>query len=238
VPEGFDEHPSGKRSRTVRIERFRIRDGKGDLVDRSVTGAPGKVTLSALNVDVRDIQVPTGGGRIPFELSARVNGKRTDRMTAEGWYDAATQSADVELALTDMFVPTAEPWYRGRHTTATLGDGSLGMKVDLEMKNGAYQAKVSLSLAEVAFAKEGLFLGVPTPVARKLLQDGRTPLALEMKLQGRLDDKSRLQQQILSALLAEVARRAGEAGVGVVADELKKNGLKGATQAFGNLFGR
>jgi hypothetical protein len=244
VPEGYQSKPNAPGEATgkplaLKIGRVRVRDGKGELLDRSAADA--RFVLSDLNLEVDELALPQGPGRIPFELRARLDGKRQGQLAARSWYLGATRSAQLEFQLTDLFVPKAEPYFRGKHTTARLEDGALGLKLDLTMAEGAWKAKVALSLEELIFDREGLFLAVPTPVVRKLLQDDKKAFELALTLEGDLADRAKLQHKLVAAVLVELGARTRKKGLESLTGVDGKGAaeaVKGAGKAAERLFGR
>lgn len=222
----------------VLIEKIRLRDGKGELVDQSVTGAPAHFTLSKLEVTVTRVALPTGAENIPFELSMQLEGKRVGKLEAEGWYNPKSRSAEVELELRQLFLPHAEPYYRSRQTTAVLSDGVFELDTDIRMTNGKYVARNRLTLAELAFSKEGLFMGVPVAVFQKRLKDQGKPFEIEAELEGSLDDKSKLQQELAALVVKALVKELGQQALGDLMEGVQKGEIKRPEDALNKLFGK
>lgn len=214
---------AGDSTRAISIGTVEIRDGRGDLIDHSVHGAPAKFALTALQVSVEKIHLPAADAPIPFELSATLAGKRVGRITGEGWYNLKTDSAELELALGTIFLPHAEPYYRSARTTAGVSNGTLDLQTTVKMTNGKYVAQNHVQLAEVAFAREGLFLGVPVVLLANHLKDPSQPFVLDVEVQGSLDGDSRLQQQLAAAVAKELGKKYGKKAAESVAAELQKS---------------
>ena len=222
---------SGSSSMRISIHRIRIKDGKGDFVDRSVYGTPAEFSLTDLQVSVDKVVLSARDEPIPFDVSARLVGKRTGKLKAKGWYTAATKSARLDLDVDDFFLPKSEPYYRTRHTTASLSDGVLQLAANVEMKNGQYDAKVDVTFGDIAFSREGLFLGVPVVLLQRHLRDQRKPFHMQAHLNGKLGDKSKLQQQLVDAVVQALAKEIGEQALSQVAEDLKRGDLPAAGES-------
>jgi hypothetical protein len=200
-------------SRGLHIGRIEVRGGRGELVDHSVVGVPAKWKISGLDVTLRDVAAPVRPGKIAFEVATRLDAERIGTLRTRGWYDPGSDAAEVDFRLDDAFLPLLEPYLRGKHTTTPIRQGLAALEVRLRLANGEYVAPSRLELWDVGFSREGLFLGAPTSLVRKLLSDGARPLVVEVELRGKVSDPSALQRQLLAALLKEVGKEVAAGGL-------------------------
>ena len=75
-PAKKDEEASETR---VKVGRIQISDGSADFEDRSVYGAPAKIKLTDLELEVEDVAMPLGAEKIPFDVSMKLEGKRVGK---------------------------------------------------------------------------------------------------------------------------------------------------------------
>ncbi len=225
-------------SQAILIDTLKIRRGKGDLLDRSVSGPPAKFTLTELELRADTLAVPSRDERLHFEVSMKLEGKRIGTMHAKGWYEQSSRAADVEFKLAELFLPQAEPYYRGKHTSAAISDGVLAVASTIVMKDGKYVASNVVQLSGLAFTKGGFFLGIPVGILREHLEKGGKPMVVELELEGSLDDKSKLQQKLVSEVVKVLAKELGSKALSHVADEFKKSVSGEGESAIKSFFGK
>lgn len=223
----------------MRIDHLRISDGRAELEDRSVSGPPAKLALRDLDLKVDDVVLPMDDTKIPFELSTELEGKRVGKLEADGFYVAKSRTAEVDADLSSLFMPTAEPYYRSKLTTATLSDGIVDLETEVKMENGKYVADVELTFSDVAFSRDGLLFGVPVALFIDREKEQKEPFTLKTKIEGSLDEREDFQDKLLAALVKEVAKELGKkAAMNAVQDAAKKGLGEQGKGALESLFGR
>jgi len=224
-------------AKAVRVGKTVIEDGKGEFIDQTVGQPPARFTITGVNLSLGEVRVPQVPGAIPVSASMTVQAQRPGQVKVDGAYDPMARTGSIKLGIKDLFIPLAEPYFRGPDTTARLADGTVGLSVDAKMKGaGAIGLSGELTLADLKFAgSSGKFFGVPVQVVAEYLRTHDPRLTIPFEVEGNMDRPEELRVQVVSVIVKRMLERLGQQEVKKVTDKLKEGDVEGAKAEVKNL---
>lgn len=215
----------------VYVGEVEIEDGSGEFVDRSVGKPYARFKITDVDIEVKGLSYPQTSSRIPATISMVIEGPREGRFRLAGWFDPVTDSGDLDVAVSGLFIPHAEPYYRSKYTTAKLSDGTLDLKLGLKMKNGAVVLPGEITMAKLKFNTDrGKFFGVPASAVGKYFTEQRKPLTIPFEVEGHIDRPDEIRIKVISVIVKRMLAKLGAQEVGAVADKLKEGDVEGAEE--------
>jgi hypothetical protein len=166
------------------IKRITIRDGKGDIEDRTLDGPPARVTLEDIQLNLEDVKYPPQPGAVYVDGSAVIKGQPDGHVSLSGWIDRVDQSADLKIRITSLDLRHLHPYLRRRMRTLETATGKADIQVNLVMNSGVYDATGEVTITDLNLLREeGEGQGFAADLLRQYvkLQGNRVSAPFEIK---------------------------------------------------------
>jgi len=206
------------------IGKVEIEDGSGEFVDKSVGHPYAEYKISDVDIELSNISVPTVSDKIPFEISMTIEGARAGRFEQSGWFDPVANSGEIDLEVSNLFIPLAEPYYRSSNTTAKLSDGRLDLDLEMKIKNKEVVMPGEVKMSDLKFAgTSGKFFGLPADAVADALESRKLP-TIPFEVSGNMDHPDQIRVAVLRKIAEKLAK---ELGLKEVEKRLEQELLKG-----------
>ncbi len=220
---------------TVTISKVLLQDGVLELFDTTVSRPALKTRLERLDAVVHDIEAPSPGTKIRFELAAKVKGIRRDgRAKISGWVGPAQEDSSSQITLAGLDLVSLQP-YLVRIGEAQVRKGSLDLRLNSEVRAKKLDGKGKMIIRDLEFGPSRgyveTFMGVPRRALINFLKNNDNAIDVDFVLTG---DTANPNFSINEAITTRVAMgMAAELGVSIVGlaedfGNLGRRGLEGA----------
>jgi Domain of Unknown Function (DUF748) len=220
---------------TVTISKVLLQDGVLELFDTTVSRPPLKTRLERLDAVIHDIEAPSLGSKIRFELAAKVKGIRRDGSAKiSGWVGPAQQDSSSQITLDGLDLVSLQP-YLVRIGEAQIRKGSLDLRLNSEVRAKSLDGKGKMIIRDLEFVPSRgyleTFMGVPRSALINFLKNNDNAIDVDFVLTG---DTANPNFSINEAITTRVAMgMAAELGVSIVGlaedfGNLGRRGLEGA----------
>jgi hypothetical protein len=223
-----DEKEGEAKPFQIKVDRFRIRDGRVDIEDRKVSGPPALIQLREVNFDLEKIEFPLTSDRSPLDFQGKLKGPKKDGVIAsKGWIDLKTTDMDASLNLRETELKIFEPYYR-KNVTAEIESGTMNMEAKIVIKEGMIDAPGELDLVDLRMKEDGTFFYIPARTMVSLLKNRKNQIHVRFHVKGRMDDPQfNLREDFLTRVALSMAETLG-LPIKVVGGEVLGGTVKGA----------
>ncbi len=199
----------------VHLGEFRIRDGSGEFLDRSVGSPPAHFKIKDVNLTLSNLRHPAEPGSMDVDLSLAIEGPQDTRVNASGWVDPVGESADMDAGIERLDLSQAEPYMRKSDQSVRPSEGTLDGDAKWLMEQGEYTLSGEVLLSDLKFQRSGGGLaGLSSMIVEEYLKATGEPMTFPFEIKGnrreKSDYRSKLSDKIGKALLQKLG--GGSAG--------------------------
>ena len=231
-PKAEEKEPS-EEPLAVQLEEFRIRDGSGEFLDRSVGRSPAHFKIKDVDLTVSDLRYPPDQGRMDVDLSLVVESPKDTRVTASGWVDPVGESADMDARIEELDLSQAEPYLRKSDQAVKPSEGTMGGDASWKMEQGEYTLSGEVALSDLKFQRSGGGMGeLSAMLVEQYLKAIGEPMTFPFEIKGNRNEQSDYQSQLANKIRKALLQKLGVGG-GSAGNLLQKGGEGAASPAKG-----
>jgi hypothetical protein len=200
----------------VLVDHVALRDAEIDFFDASVRRPPLRLSLSALQADVRDLKLPALDEPMQLRIDGRIDGpQHRGSLHIDGTLTPATHDAALHAQFTGVDLVALQP-YLLKVAEGGVRHGTLDLTLDADVARNQLKAPGLLTLHDLELGHGGTLGGVPQrAVVAAMARNGR--IELRFTLAGRLDDPNfSLNENLATRVTSALADQLGVSVGGVV----------------------
>jgi hypothetical protein len=196
-------------ARSLYIREIEITGGRAEFVDKTLSPPVPRYRLKDIQLVLREVRFPQQGN-VDMTLSCAVEGRPEGQLTASGWINPSTQSADLKITARRLDLALLEPYLRGGLHAARGADAEVGSTLNLDMKTGRFTAQGELTLENIELpgGAQTRFMGVPGVLLVGFLQMHGNQLTIPFKFSGDINRRSS-DSGLAAALADSLIKRTG-----------------------------
>ncbi len=223
----------------VQLGEFRIRQGVGEFLDRSVGSPPAHFKIKDVNFTVTNLRYPPEPGSIDVDLSLAIDGSKDTWVSASGWVDPVGESADMDAKIEDLDLKQAEPYLRKSERSVKPSEGTLDGDAAWEMDQGAYTLTGEVLLSDLKFQRSSGMAGLSAMVVEQYLKATGEPMKFPFEIKGNNKEKTDYHGQLADKIGKALLKKLGGGSAGKLfqgdgdgAATPAKKGLEGLLEGF------
>jgi len=227
-----DIESSDSETPPIRLGMFSIDGGRGEFVDHSVNA---RFAIRDLKLELSDLAYPPVDAKIPLEFSTVVEGQREGKITIGGWVNPASNDGDIQLTVSQLFIPMATPYLRNEKTDVTLTDGTIDLKMSFKLNKGNVVVPGEVTMANLKFGSGGKFFGVPTDVVRDFFEKDSPSITIPFEVEGTVDKPDEIRVKVVQVIARRMIEKLGAEQLKPAIEKLKEGDVEGAKEEVKNL---
>ena len=195
------------------FQNILINEGIIDYHNGMVAAPPHLTRLEAVAFQMDTVAIPPGDASSNFTFSSRIRG---GTVASKGVTALRSKDTNATVTVRNLDVTRFKPYFQ-KKGDADITRGTMNLDMDLRIKSRMLDAPGRVVLKDLDFAAGGgvgaTFVGVPRNLVLNALKTGSNEIALDIRLEGNLDDpKFNVREGLMKRLTAGLA---GKLGVGV-----------------------
>ncbi len=198
---------------TLLLQKIQVSDGIIDYYNGMVASPPHLTRLEAVALQMDTASSPAGAEPSNFAFSAQI---RSGTVASKGVTALQSKDTNATVTVRNLDVTQFKPYFQ-KKGDADITRGTMNLDMNLAIKSRMIDAPGKVVLKDLSFASGGgakaAFIGVPRDMVLNALKTGNNEIALDIRLEGNLDDpKFSVREGLMKRLAAGLA---GKLGVGV-----------------------
>ncbi len=212
-----EEKDTPEKPPAVYLGEFRIRNGSGEFLDRSVGSPPAHFKIKDVNLTLTNLRHPPEPGSMDVDLTLAVDGPKDTRVSASGWVDPVGESADMDASIERLDLSQAEPYMRKSDQSVKPSEGTLDGDAKWLMEQGEYTLSGKVVLSELKFQRSGGGLaGLSALLVEQYLKATGEPMTFPFEVKGNRKEKTDLRSKLSANIGKALLQKLGGGSAGKV----------------------
>ncbi|HSW65065.1 MAG TPA: DUF748 domain-containing protein [Dissulfurispiraceae bacterium] len=195
------------------FQKIQVSEGVIDYYNGMVSAPPHLTRLDAVALQMDNVSIPSGDASSNFTFSSRI---RSGTVASKGVTTLKSKDTNATVTVRNLDVTRFKPYFQ-KKGDADITRGTMDLDMDLKIKSRMIDAPGTVVLKDLDFGSGSgvgaTFVGVPRNLVLSALKTGNNAIALDIRLEGNLDDpKFSVREGLMKRLTAGLA---GKLGVGV-----------------------
>ena len=231
-----EEKDSTEAPPAVHLAEFRIRDGSGEFLDRSVGSPPAHFKIKDVNLTVSDLRYPPQPGSMDVDLSLAVVGSKDTQVSASGWVDPVGESADMGAKTERLDLSQARPYLRKSDQSVKPSEGTLDGDAEWEMDQGDYTLSGEVVLSDLKFQRFRGMAGLSAMLVEQYLKATGEPMTFPFEIKGNNKEKKDFRGQLADKIGKALLKKLGGGSTGKLLQGAGKGTTSPAKEGLGGLL--
>ncbi len=213
---------------TLLFQKVQVSNGIIDYYNGMVASPPHLTRLEAVALQMDDVSSPAGTSAFNFVFSSQI---RNGTVASKGVTALQSKDTNATVTVRNLDVTQFKPYFQKKRD-ADITRGTMNLDMNLAIKSRMIDAPGKVVLKDLSFASGGgvkeTFIGVPRDLVLNALKTGNNEIALDIRLEGNLDDpKFSVREGLMKRLAAGLAGKLGVdvAGIGEAVVGAGKQGI-------------